>query len=143
MEAYIAVFTLGQEMKVVSYDDEYCTIYLNDGLTAKVSRTFVKLEGDSQEETFTGYIRKNSTVLYKDYQLRSEGMKLGRNKTVEVQYKLPAHTYEGEEIYVVSVDGQVLYVPVSSISNSKVKVKSNSSSSSSSSSGDVWTPPKM
>jgi len=29
VEAYVAVFKVGEEMKVVNYDNEYCTIYLD------------------------------------------------------------------------------------------------------------------
>ena len=148
VEAYIALFKVGEEMKVVSYDNEYCTIYLDDGVTAKVRRVFVKMPGDSEEATYTGYMKKNSSVLYYDYQNRTEGITPGRNETVEVLYKLPAHMHDGDEIYVVRYGGDVMYTLESSVSESKIKSNSNggggsSGGSSSSSGGAVWTPPQM
>ena len=142
VEAYIALFGMGEEMKVVSYDNEYCTVYLSADLTARVPRAFVKMEGDSEETKFTGYVRKNHTVLYKEYQSRNEAIQLGRNKQVEVLYKLPARNYEEGEIYVVNYDGEIMYMPVSTVSDKKIKVSSSSSGGSSggsSSGGAVWS----
>ena len=141
VEAYIALFKMGEEMKVLEYDNEYCTIYLNTGLTARVRRAFVKMAGDVEEAKFTGYVRKNGTALYKDYQFRTEAMQLGRNKTVDVLYKLPAHMYEGDEVYVVSAEGEIMYMHVSTISDKKVKVSTGGGSSGGG--GDVWTPTAM
>lgn len=137
VEAYIGVFGFSDEMKVVSYDDEFCTIYLGTDLTARVRRDLVKLEGDAEEEPFTGYSRANA-VVFKEYQQRTEYKKLKTNNKVEVLYKLPGTGYGDEGIYVVSVDGEIMYMQVATVSEKKLKTYSGGSSS-----GDVWTPPAL
>lgn len=136
VEAYVTVFDYGTEMKVVEYDDEYCTVYLDTGLSVKVDRQLVKLESDTEEEFFTGYARSGAAV-FKEYQRRTEYKQLGFNERVEVLYKLPALTYEGGEIYAVSINGEVMYMEVATVSETKLK------SSGSSGSSDVWTPPAL
>jgi len=141
VEAYITVFNHGAEMKVVEYDDGFCTIYLANGLTAKVRRELVKLESDSEEEFFSGYARSGA-VVFKEYQQRNEYKKLNFNDKVEVLYKLPALTYEGEEIYAVSIDGKVMYMMISAVSE-RWQQPASSGSSSGSEIADVWTPPVL
>ena len=65
---------------------------------------------------------------------------------MEVLYKLPSLTYGGDEVYVVNVDGQIMYMMLSTVSDKKVQSYSSSGGgggSSSSGGGAVWTPPAM
>ena len=142
IEAYITVFGYGAEMKVVAYDDAFCTVYLGTDLMVKIPRAFVKLESDNTEEEFFAGYSRSKAVVYKEYQCRSEYKKMGFNESVNVLYKLPALSHDGEEIYAVSIDGEVMYMLVSTVSQTKLKASSGSSSSSSGS-ADVWTPPQL
>ncbi len=145
IEAYLTVFGFGEELKVIAGDDKTCTIYLAPDLTVTVPRELVRLEGDPADTTFTGY-SVSGAVVFKEYQSRTEVKKLGFNGEVQVLYKLPALTYEGEEIYAVVVDGETMYMKLSTVSETKHKVTGGGgggSSSSSSSSEEVWTPPML
>lgn len=139
VETYITVFRFAEEMKVVAYDEEFCTIYLEADLTGRVRRDLVKLAGDVEEETWIGYAA-NGSVVYKEYQRRTEFKTLNFNDEVEVLYKLPGLNYVDEGVYVVSIDGEIGYMELEDVSPTRRRAYSGGGSSSS---GDVWTPPAL
>ena len=141
-EAYITVFGFGEDVKVVASDDQNCTIYLGDGVTVQIPRYLVRLEDDPIDEIFTGF-SASGAVVFKDYQGRTEHTQLKFNNEVQVLYKLPALGYEGEEIYVVVVDGETMYMHVRTISQTKRMASSGKSSAESDAPVDVWTPPML
>lgn len=140
-EAYITVFGFGEDIKVVTSDDKICSIYLGDGVTVQVPRHLVRLESDPVDDIFTGF-SASGAVVFKDYQGRTEHTQLKFNSEVQVLYKLPALGYEGEEIYVVVVDGETMYMHVCTISQTK-RMASSGKSSESDAPVDVWTPPML
>lgn len=142
IEAYITAFDFGEEMKVVEYDEEFCTIYLDTDLTARVRRDLVKLEGDTEEEPWIGYSRSNA-VVFEEYQRRDEWGKLKLNTEVQVLYQLPGMSYLDEGVYAVSIDGEILYMQIDSVSKTKIRPAAGGGGSSSSGSSDVWTPPAL
>lgn len=127
---------------IVDIPLKHCVIYLDTNLTARVRRNLVKLENDPAEEGFTGFCR-NGAMLYKDYQCRDQVKYLSVNTQVQVLYKLPGLGHDADEIYVVSVDGETMYMKVSTVSESKLRPATGGGGSSSSSSSDVWTPPAL
>ena len=139
-EAYIAVFGIHDELKVLSCDERFCAIYLAENLTVRVPRSLVKLETDSIEIPFTGY-SLSGAVAYREYQLRSEYKKLSFNEAVDVLYVLPSLTYDGESVYVIALDGQTVYMAASSVSETKLKPAGSSKSSDDNT--DEWTPPAL
>lgn len=145
VEAYICLLIRDDEAKVTEYDDETVTIYLEKELYAKLPRWLLRLEGDKEYESWTGYSTWSGEV-YEEYQMRNERMKLTYNKEVKVLDKLP-------DCYVVEVDGQIGYMELGDISATKYGTggsgsgsgspSGSGSGSGSSSTGDTWTPPKM
>lgn len=141
IEAYICLFDHSGEMKVTEYDDEYCTIYLDTDLYAKVRRPLVMLEGDEVEEPWIGYAYSDAPV-YEEYQRRDEVMTLDLNTEVEVLYQLPGFAYDDEGVYVVSIDGEIYYMNISDVSKEKIKPAAGGNGGGGGT-GAVWTPPAL
>lgn len=142
VEAYICLLIRDDEAKVTAYDEETCTIYLEDGLTAQLPRWLLRLEGDEEYEPWTGYSRWNG-VVYEEYQMRNEMQKLYTNKQVLVLDELP-------ECYVVEIDGVIGYMELGTVSQTRISTGGGSGSSGGGSGGgggggssDTWTPPAM
>ena len=102
-EAYITLLIRGDEVKVTEHDEFTAIILLGDGLTAKVPRWLLEMEGDMEYESWTAYGRWNG-IVYEEYQARNELVKLTTNKEITVIDELPI-------CYVVEVDGEIGYIP--------------------------------
>lgn len=141
VEAYITVSQFADQMKVVSYDDEFCNIYMDTELMTRVRRNLVKLAVDVEEEPWTGYARSGS-VAYYEYQRRTEFKTLRFNEEVTVLYRLPGLNYLDDGVYVVSIGEEICYMEIADISETRRQVYSGGGGGGSSG-GDVWTPPAM
>lgn len=144
VEAYICLLLRDDEAKVLEYDEETITIYLEDGLTAKLPRWLLRLEGDAEYQSWTGYSAWNGMV-YEEYQMRNELKKLHSNKQVLVLDELP-------DCYVVEVDGEIGYMELDKVSQRRFSSGGGSGSGGSGgssggggggSAGDTWTPPAL
>jgi len=141
VEAYICLLLRGDEAKVTEYDEQTITIYLGDGLTAKLPRWLLRLEGDEEYEPWTGYSAWNG-VAYEEYQMRNELKRLHSNKQVKVLDELP-------DCYVVEVDGEIGYMELDKVSPRRFSSSGSGSSGGSGggsgggSAGSTWTPPAL
>lgn len=140
IETFICLFDHSGEMKVLEYDEEYCTIYLEEGLTPKVRRQLVMLEGDETEEPWIGYARSKAAV-YEEYQRRDEVFTLDLNTEVEVLYQLPGFAYDDEGVYVVCIEEEIYYMNISDISKDRIVPAAGGNGGGNSDS--VWTPPAL
>ena len=135
VEAYICLLLRDDEAKVTEYDEETITIWLENDLYAQLPRWLLRLEGDEEYESWTGYSKWSGKV-YEEYQMRNVQMTLTTNKQVTVLDELP-------DCYVVEVDGQIGYMELGDVSANRYVTSGGGSSGGGSSSGDTWTPPKM
>ena len=142
IETYITVAHFADQLKVVSYDDEFCSIYLDTDLMSRVRRDLVKLTGDAEEESWVGYAGSGS-IAYNEYQRRTEFKTLRFNEEVTVLFKLPGLNYLDEGVYVVSIDEEICYMNLKDVSETRRQVYSGGGGSGGSGGGDVWTPPAM
>ena len=134
IEAYLCLLLRDGEAKVVSYDEEICTIYLGNGMTAQVPRWLLRLEGDEEYETWTGYI-KGKQVVCKEYQMRNILTELKTNHEVTVLDELP-------DCYVIEVDDQIGYVPLDGVSPTRITGGGDGGGGNGGGGGgDGWTPP--
>lgn len=125
------------EVKVLSVGEEECQLYL-EGFTAVVPRWLLRLEGDEEYEAWTGYARAKA-IVYEEYQMRNEWMKLNLNTKVTVLDELP-------DCYVVEIEGQIGYMELTGVSTHKQTYSSGGSGGSSAPSGgsnSTWTPPAL
>lgn len=141
VESYICLLIRGDEAKVMNYDEQTVTIYLGDGLSAQLPRWLLRLEGDEEYQSWTGYSAWNG-VVYEEYQMRNELKRLYSNKQVLVLDELP-------DCYVVEVDGEIGYMELDKVSPRRFSSSGSGSSggsgggSSGGSSGGTWTPPAL
>ena len=135
VEAYICLLLRDDEAKVTEYDEETITIWLENDLYAQLPRWLLRLEGDEEYESWTGYSKWSGKV-YEEYQMRNVQMTLTTNKQVTVLDELP-------DCYVVEVDGQIGYMELGDVSANRYVTSGGGSSGGGSSSGDTWTPRKM
>lgn len=153
VEAYICLFEYNEELKVLEYDDKYCTIYLEEGLTAKLPRGLVRLAGDEAYESWDGY-STSGTVTFEEYQLRNAWASLELNTQIKVLDKLPGFSYGDEGVYVVSYDGDVVYMGLWGVSQEKQEKPADQGGNSGNANGgdspstptvpgDTWTPPVL
>lgn len=134
VEAYICLLLKDGEAKVIEHDEEICTIYLENGLTATLPRWVLWLEGDEEYEPWTGYI-SGKQVVCEEYQMRNVLLNLKTNDEVLVLDELP-------ECYVIEVDGQIGYVPLDGVSETRIVYNGGGGGGTGGSSGgDGWTPP--
>ena len=140
-EGYICLLVRGDEVKVTSFDNNTATIWLGEELYAEIPRFLLRLSGDLAYESWTGYSRWNG-VIYEDYQMNTEKVKLSTNKQVTVLDKVNG-------FFVVEYEGQIGYMEPDKISEKKIVGNSGngnnggSGNSGSSNPGSTWTPPKM
>lgn len=113
-EAYITLLMRGDEVKVTEHDDKIAIIWLGDEMTAKVPRWLLHMEGDEEYESWTGYGRWNG-IIYEEYQIRNELIKLTTNKEVTVLDELP-------NCFVVECDGEIGYMPKEAGANGEMGV---------------------
>jgi len=153
VEAYICLFEYNDELKVLEYDDKYCTIYLEEGLTAKLPRGLVRLAGDQAYESWDGYA-SSGAVTFEEYQLRNAWASLELNTQIKVLDKLPGFSYGDEGVYVVSYDGDVVYMGLWGVSQEKQEKPADQGGSGGNTGGggspstptvpgDTWTPPML
>lgn len=137
IEAYIYLLSRDAEAKVIGYDEEFCTIYLGEDLTAKMPRWLLRLEGDEEYESWTGYAVSNA-VVYEEYQMRNEMKTLTVNTEVLVLDKLP-------DCYVVMVDDEIGYMEFDAVSETEIVNYGGGTGGGTGGggSGDVWTPPAL
>lgn len=137
IEAYLCLLLRDGEAKVVSYDEEICTIYLGNGMTAQVPRWLLRLEGDEEYESWNGFI-KGKQVVCKEYQMRNILVELKTNNEVLVLDELP-------DCYVIEVDGRIGYVPLDGVSRTRVTGGGGGGGGNGGGNGggDGWTPPAM
>ncbi len=104
----LCVTLRGDILKVTSYDEEVCNIYL-EGFEAKLPRWLVQMEGDAAYESWVGYTKSN-TKAYEEYRMRNELTVFGFNDEVKVVDELPM-------CYVIELaDGSFAYVELDGIS---------------------------
>lgn len=132
IEAYIRLFSRGEEVKVTGYD-ESCTVYLDGGLTAQLPRWLLRLAGDEEYESWTGYAQSNALV-YEEYQMRNEIKTLTVNTEILVLDKLP-------ECYVVMVEGETGYMELDAVS--ETEIVNYGGETGGGGSDEVWTPPAL
>lgn len=135
-EGYICLLVRGDEVKVTAYDDNTATIWLGEEQYAEIPRFLVKLEGDVDYESWTGYSRWNG-IIYEEYQMDTEKAKLSTNKQVTV-------LDEVNGCYVVEYEGQIGYMEPDKVSDKRiVSNPGNGGGGGSGGSGSTWTPPKL
>ena len=141
-EAYICLLIRDDEAKVTEYDEETVTIWLEEERYAELPRWLLRLDGDEEYESWTGYSRWNG-VIYEEYQMRNELKKLSTNKQVTVLDELP-------DCYVVEYEGEIGYMEFDKVSEKKIVTYSGGSgdegggggsSGGGGGSGATWTPP--
>lgn len=147
IEAYLLLYMRDDEVKVTEYDEEYCTIWIEEEVFVKLPRYLVKLEGDEEYTSRNGYAA-GGAVVYEEYQLRNEAKSLDRNAEVTVIDEIPekCYSYYYEGCYVVMVDGQLGYMAIDEVGETEFSApvyNGGGSSAPSGSSGDVWTPPAL
>ena len=109
---------------------------LIDGYYATIPRWLVSVEGDEVYEAWTGYARSNAAV-YSKHQLRElylvSNQKL--NTEVEVIDELP-------HCYVVMIDGEVGYMALDDVMETRYVYRGGGGGSSSGGGSpyDEWTP---
>lgn len=142
VEAYVALVQRDDEVKVTSHNDETITLWLGDDVYGELPRWIVRMDGDEEYESWTGYARWNG-ILYEEYQMRHELTKPGTNAAVTVLDELP-------DCYVVEYDGQVGYMKLDGLGKYRVSTGGSSDDegggsggSSGGGAGEVWTPPAM
>ena len=150
VETYLVLGKRDDEVKVTEYDEEYCTIWLENELYVKLPRWLVRMEGDEKYESWNGYT-SNGAVVYEEYQLRNEVKKLNRNTEIvvldEISEKLYSYYHPG--CYVVLIDGEVYYMAMDSVSETKYTAPKNNNGGSENNNdggetnGDIWTPPAL
>lgn len=139
----LTITVRGDTLKVVSLDAEVCQIYM-EGFMVTAPRWLVFTEGDDAYESWTGYTRWN-TVIYEEYQMRTEITTLNTNQQVLVIDEL-------ENCYIVELeDGRIGYAQLDKVSpyrysaggGSRDSDGGSSSGGGGGSSGDsgIWTPP--
>lgn len=172
VEAYLILRPRDSKVKVTEYGDAFCTVWLENDLYFKLPSWLVRLENGSQYESWPAY-SSYGAVVYTEYQMRNEKTVLDRNTEIVVLDEIPAklHSYYHPGCFVVLVDGEVGYMRLDSVSETKFAVPhydddesysyddggsgddSGGSSGGSSgggsggggggSSADVWTPPVL
>lgn len=137
VEAYICLLLRDSEAKVIAYDEEVCTIYLENGLTGQLPRWLLKLEGDEEYEAWNGFI-KGKQVVCEEYQMRNILVELNTNHEIVVLDELP-------DCYVIEVDGQIGYVPLDGVSATRITGGGGGGGGGNGGggTGDGWTPPAM
>ena len=109
--------------------DGYYTLYL-DGLYAYLPRNLALAEGEeayAQWDGFAGY----KAVAYDNRLMQGEGVKIGTNTSVTI-------LWDGGDFYVVSIDGDVGYMAVSEIGQSRYATGGGGGNT-----GGDWTPPAL
>lgn len=136
-EGYICLAVYGDEVKVTDRDDQTVTIWLEEELYGKLPGWLVRQGDDAAYESWTGYSRWNG-IVYEEYQMRNEAAKLKTNQKVTVLDEL-------ETCYVVEYNGQIGYMELDKVSETKIPSSTGGSGGSGGSgggSGSTWTPPK-
>lgn len=137
-EGYICLLVRGDEVKVTAHDEETATIWLGEEQYAEIPRWLLKLEGDAEYESWTGYSRWNG-IIYEEYQMNTEMIKLSTNKQVTVLDEL-------EDCYVVEYEGQIGYMELDKVSEKRIVSNpgnGDSGSGGGGGSGSTWTPPAL
>ena len=132
-EGYICLLVRGDEVKVTAHDDDTVTIWLGEEQYAEIPRFLVKLESDTAYESWTGYSKRNG-VIYEEYQMNTEKTKLSTNIQVTV-------LDEVNGCYVVEYEGQIGYMELDMVSQTKIVSSPNSGNTGNPDS--TWTPPKL
>lgn len=137
-EGYICLLVRSDEVKVTACDDNTATIWLGEDLFAQIPRFLVRLEGDADYESWTGYSRWNG-MIYEEYRMDTEKGKLSTNNQVTV-------LDEVNGCYVVEYEGQIGYMEPSRVSEKKIVSNPGNGGDGGGSgggSGSTWTPPKL
>ena len=117
--------------------DGYYTLYVN-GIYAYVPAGLIQVKGAenyTQWDGFSGY----SAKVYDNYLLQGEGTPLGTNTVVTV-------LWDGTDYYVVSINGEIGYIPADQVGVTRYATGgggSSSSGNSSSGGGSEWSPPVL
>ena len=132
-EGYICLLVRGDEVKVTAFDENTATIWLGEEQHAEIPRWLLRLEGDADYESWTGYSKWNG-VIYEEYQMNTEKTKLSTNIQVTV-------LDEVNGCYVVEYEGQIGYMELDMVSQTKIVSSPNSGNTGNPDS--TWTPPKL
>ena len=132
-EGYICLLVRGDEVKVTAFDENTATIWLGEEQHAEIPRWLLRLEGDANYESWTGYSKWNG-VIYEEYQMNTEKTKLSTNIQVTV-------LDEVNGCYVVEYEGQIGYMELDMVSQTKIVSSPNSGNTGNPDS--TWTPPKL
>lgn len=132
-EGYICLLVRGDEVKVTAFDENTATIWLGEEQHAEIPRWLLRLEGDADYESWIGYSKWNG-VIYEEYQMNTEKTKLSTNIQVTV-------LDEVNGCYVVEYEGQIGYMELDMVSQTKIVSSPNSGNTGNPDS--TWTPPKL
>ncbi len=135
-EGYLCVMIRGNEVKITEVGEETCSVLVN-GVIGTVPRWAVRLEGDADYESWTGYAKRKAKA-YTEYQQRNQLRQFNQNEQILVVDEL-----EEVELYVVEIEGEIGYMKLDSLQKTRWKASGGGGSSSGSSSGSGWTPPKL
>lgn len=155
VEAYLILGKRDDAVKVTAFDEESCTVWLEEELYVKLPRWLVRLAADEEYESWNGY-SSYGAVVYDEYQLRNEAMKLVRNTEIVVldEVSEKQYSYYHPGCYVVLIDGEVYYMTLDSVSDTEFTAPSNNNDGDSgnggdhsedpgTNTGDTWTPPVL
>lgn len=140
-EGYICLLVRGDEVKVTAFDENTATIWLGEEQYAQIPRWLLKLEGDDEYESWTGYSGWNG-MIYEEYQMETEKTKLSTNNQVTV-------LDEVNGCYVVEYEGQIGYMEPDKVSEKRIASDpgngdgGGSGGGTGGGSGSTWTPPKL
>ena len=135
-EAYVYLYSYGDEAKVTVLGEDVCEVYI-DGIFATVPRWMLRMDGDEEYASWTGYARSNAHV-YSKHQLRQiyEVRTMNLNEEVTVIAKLP-------HCYVVEIDGEIGYMHLDDIMTERYVYSGGGGSGGSGGDGGEWTPPAL
>jgi len=108
--------------------DGYYTLYL-DGLYAHLPNNLALAEGEEAYAQWDGFVGYKG-VVYTNRLLQGEGVKIGVNTSVTI-------LWDGGDFYVVSIDGDVGYMPKSEVSQNRFATGGGGGG------GGDWTPPAL
>lgn len=137
----LLLLSRGDAVKVIVFDDQQATIWLDADHTAILPRFLLRLNEDQEPTAQTLYSAPDAAV-YSDYRLKNPLLTLPVNTPVEVLEILPT-------CYVVGIDGEISYMSPAELSATPYVTgggsagPSGASGSASASDDDGWTPPAM
>ena len=138
-ELYLTLLQPGETVKVLSFDEERCQLYL-DGQIGTVPRWAIQLETDEPYEAWDGYAAKSIT-LYKDYRMLVPARDVNLNTPLNV-------LNDFGEMMLVELEDELYYAKPNSVSHTVIQYSyspggGSGGGSSGGSSGGEWTDPVL